>query len=80
MVLRAVEPGFVDDVSEVLETFISEGGRQGPILVAEIVVNDLDGAILGKHGDSRVGDGVLGLAQQSGRVSQGVDATCRRHG
>jgi hypothetical protein len=46
----------------VLETFISEGGRQGPILVAEIIVNDLDGAILGKHADSRVGDGVLGLA------------------
>jgi hypothetical protein len=76
MVLRAVEPGFVDDVSEVLETFISEGGRQGPV----IVVDDLDGAILGKHADSRVGDGVLGLAQQSGRVSQGVDAACRRHG
>ena len=41
MVLRALEPGFVDDVSEVLETFISEGGRQGPILVAEIVVEEL---------------------------------------
>ena len=80
MMLRAVEPSFVDDVAEVLETFISEGGRQSPILVAKIAVDDLDGAILGKHADSRVEDGVLGLAQQSGRVSQGVDAACSRHG
>lgn len=80
MVLRAVEPGFVDDVAEVLETFISEGGRQSPILVAEIAVDDLDGAILGKHADRGVEAGVLGLAQQSGSVSQGVDAACRRHG
>ena len=43
MMLRAVELGLVDDVSEVLRT--------------------LDNAILGKHADSRVGDGVLGLAQ-----------------
>ena len=51
MMLRAVEPNFVDDVAEVPETFISEGGRQSPILVAEIAVDDLDGAILGKHAD-----------------------------
>ena len=80
MMLRAVEPSFVDDVAEVLETFISEGGRQSPIPVAEIAVDDLDGAILGKHADRGVEDGVLGLAQQSGRVSQGVDAVCSRHG
>ena len=80
MMLRAVEPSFVDDVAEVLETFISEGGRQSPIPVAEIAVDDLDGAILGKHADRGVEDGVLGLAQQSGGVSQGVDAACSRHG
>ena len=79
MMLRAVELGFVDDVSEVFEAFIGEGESQGSILIAKIVVDDLDGAILGKHADGRVGDGVLGLAQQSGSVSQGVDATCRRH-
>lgn len=33
-----MKPGFVDDVSEVLETFISEDGRRGPILLSEIVV------------------------------------------
>ncbi|RYE98247.1 MAG: hypothetical protein EOO77_37590 [Oxalobacteraceae bacterium] len=71
--------GFIDDVSEVLETVISEGGRQGPILAAETVVDDLDGTILGKHADGRVGNGVLGLAQQSGRMSQSVDATCCSH-
>ena len=80
MMLRAVRLGLVDNVSEVLEAFIGEGGSQNPILVAEIVVDDLDGTILGKHADGRVGDGVLGLAQQSGSVSQGVDAACRRHG
>lgn len=38
--LRAVELGFVDDVSEVFEAFIREGGSQSPILIAKSVVND----------------------------------------
>lgn len=54
MMLRAVELGLVDDVSEVLKAFIGEGGSQSPIFIAEIVVDDLDGAILGKHADGRV--------------------------
>ena len=34
--LRAVKLGLVDDVSEVLEAFIGEGGSQSPILIAEL--------------------------------------------
>lgn len=45
MVLRAVDPSFVSNVSAVIETFIIEGGRQSPILIARIVVDDLNDAI-----------------------------------
>lgn len=79
MMLRAVELGLVDDISEVLEAFIGEGGSQSLFLINKILVHDLDGTILGKHADGRVGDGILCLARQTGSVSQVVDATCRRH-
>jgi hypothetical protein len=45
-----------------------KAASQSPILIVKIVVDDLDGAILGKHADGGVEDGVLGLAQQSGNV------------
>jgi hypothetical protein len=77
MMLQAVEHGFIDDVSEVLETFIGEA-KPKAILVAEIIVDDLDGAILEKHADGRVGDGIHGLARQSGSLPQSIDAACRR--
>ena len=56
MMLRAVALGLVDDVSQVLEAFIGEGGSYSRIFIAKIVVDDLDGAILGKHADGGVGE------------------------
>jgi len=56
MMLRAVKRGLVDDPSEVLEAVIGEAASQSPILIVKIVVDDLDGAILGKHADGGVGE------------------------